>query len=390
MNLIRFPGKCDDVIEQLMSRLNIDVPQYSRDLDPIFYHATQLHETETHTTTRIPIEKSSKLMDETSADDESNSNLTTYSSNEDSNLETKIVGKSDDACSNDLISANNLKLEKLTSTKAEDANSDKENDVKSMLNEMQIKAEEKCGDEDEVVARSPVSVIKNEIQEECIVPETSTHSDEVEDETESIDNDGETETNMDEGSLSVSRLMTPSYTTNNYLSVGYGWNNLWSDLSVFDVLTQRPVFLGPTFFGWNGGPLGAYSTLIPLCPSNDQSMVMSSYFNYSNVNESLVTESDGGASNVEMKDKQTETDTIVCLFCYEQYDSSNCLFYTLHESNEPLDTSSACLCCDGDEEDDQDDLSQQEEDIDKNIKTTQNVNPGWFGKGWRKKLKKRR
>jgi len=47
-----FPGKCDEVMRQVMSHMNLEIPNYVRSSDPIFSHATALHPAEIHTITQ--------------------------------------------------------------------------------------------------------------------------------------------------------------------------------------------------------------------------------------------------------------------------------------------------------------------------------------------------
>ncbi|BET00060.1 chromatin regulatory protein sir2 [Nesidiocoris tenuis] len=47
---IKINGKCDDVMKLVMDYLKIDIPTYEKKSDPIFSHATILHELEEHTT----------------------------------------------------------------------------------------------------------------------------------------------------------------------------------------------------------------------------------------------------------------------------------------------------------------------------------------------------
>ncbi|KAK9500638.1 hypothetical protein O3M35_001868 [Rhynocoris fuscipes] len=46
---LKINGKCDDVMRLVMRYLNLEIPKYDRKLDPIFTHATELHELEEHT-----------------------------------------------------------------------------------------------------------------------------------------------------------------------------------------------------------------------------------------------------------------------------------------------------------------------------------------------------
>lgn len=72
---------------------------------------------------------------------------------------------------------------------------------------------------------------------------------------------------------------------------------------------------------------------------------------------------------------------VECNYCYDTYSSTICLFYVKREPKVP-DEGRPCYCCDSD-----DDVSESQQDTD-NKKTPSN--PGWFGKGYRKRMKKKR
>ncbi|PNF26563.1 hypothetical protein B7P43_G13256 [Cryptotermes secundus] len=50
--VLKISGKCDEVMQQVMSRMNLEIPKYIRSSDPIFNHATFLHPAEVHTATQ--------------------------------------------------------------------------------------------------------------------------------------------------------------------------------------------------------------------------------------------------------------------------------------------------------------------------------------------------
>ncbi|CAG9857492.1 unnamed protein product [Phyllotreta striolata] len=56
---VKINGKCDVVMRKIMSLLGIEVPAYDRGRDPIYHHATDMHELELHTTTQPFLKNSS-------------------------------------------------------------------------------------------------------------------------------------------------------------------------------------------------------------------------------------------------------------------------------------------------------------------------------------------
>nr|XP_023019357.1 NAD-dependent protein deacetylase sirtuin-7 isoform X1 [Leptinotarsa decemlineata] len=60
---VKVNGKCDEVMKTVMDILGIDVPKYDRQRDPIYVHASPLHQEELHTTTQ-PFLKKEKLETE--------------------------------------------------------------------------------------------------------------------------------------------------------------------------------------------------------------------------------------------------------------------------------------------------------------------------------------
>lgn len=73
-----------------------------------------------------------------------------------------------------------------------------------------------------------------------------------------------------------------------------------------------------------------------------------------------------------------------CEFCYQHYSAMYCLFYKRRDTKLPP-SGPVCYCCDSEEESTE--PEQQPSDL---AGDRRPVNPGWFGKGYRKKLKKKR
>lgn len=80
-----------------------------------------------------------------------------------------------------------------------------------------------------------------------------------------------------------------------------------------------------------------------------------------------------------------------CKYCRVHYHSGFCLFYRKMSSENPPDP--PCYCCD--EEDEKDPLSPEvdgklTDESEKSAAKVPITNPGWFGKGCRKKIRKKR
>jgi hypothetical protein len=98
-------------------------------------------------------------------------------------------------------------------------------------------------------------------------------------------------------------------------------------------------------------------------------------------------------------------DTTLCSFCKSNYGSNGCLFYPQRISKFGSQVS-VCECCDMDEDNDTDDVdfemckSEGGDAHDSNegkgnsdvakVSKVPNINPGWYGKGYRKRIKRRR
>lgn len=67
--VLKINGKCDEVMKIVMSHLGIDIPNYERVKDPIFYHAVKLTNSELSTTTNPSLEEPSPCKDEKTEED---------------------------------------------------------------------------------------------------------------------------------------------------------------------------------------------------------------------------------------------------------------------------------------------------------------------------------
>ncbi|CAH1099923.1 unnamed protein product [Psylliodes chrysocephalus] len=61
---VKIHGKCDAVMKKIMNLLGIVVPAYDRNLDPIHWHATEMHHLELHTTTQPFLKKDDTVQND--------------------------------------------------------------------------------------------------------------------------------------------------------------------------------------------------------------------------------------------------------------------------------------------------------------------------------------
>lgn len=95
----------------------------------------------------------------------------------------------------------------------------------------------------------------------------------------------------------------------------------------------------------------------------------------------------------EDKDETKKTDVSLsryCTFCHPVYGSTKCLFYHQYESK--FKEEIICVCCDEDTDDEDDNELKTEDISDKNDEVIEKakVTAGWFGKGYKKRIKKKK
>lgn len=89
-------------------------------------------------------------------------------------------------------------------------------------------------------------------------------------------------------------------------------------------------------------------------------------------------------SKTKQEKSNIKAENYFCPYCRLHYYSGFCLFYRKQKSDIPPDP--PCYCCDDEDED----KEIGSENSEKNVAKIPITNPGWFGKGYRKKIKKKR
>lgn len=62
--VLKINGKCDEVMRKVMAHLGLEIPQYNRSSDPIFFHAVRLQSNEQSTTTQPCLEEPTSVCQE--------------------------------------------------------------------------------------------------------------------------------------------------------------------------------------------------------------------------------------------------------------------------------------------------------------------------------------
>ncbi|KOX67547.1 NAD-dependent protein deacetylase Sirt7 [Melipona quadrifasciata] len=60
--VLKINGKCDEVMKRIMTHLGLEIPQYNRAKDPIFFHAVRLRNNEQYTTSQPCLEEPSDIV----------------------------------------------------------------------------------------------------------------------------------------------------------------------------------------------------------------------------------------------------------------------------------------------------------------------------------------
>ncbi|XP_065218211.1 uncharacterized protein LOC135844046 [Planococcus citri] len=408
---LKINGKCDTVIEKMMAHLGLSVPKYVRDLDPIFYHATHLHELELHTTTRSPIEKIPKQSD--SQDDSKNGEIKTSENQAIEQKEASLDNTSHSVCSSTQDISSNVVSDIITCDVAiddarasdflnpslllvsaeikEEIVSDEENYIDERKQNSNVKKEhdEATDSDSDIKGQSNLSVINEKL--EIIVPDVvSTNETQIAIKIESVEESLDT--------VVQTNLITQESPVASSVDVFEGMHflfgrNLWSDLSLFDAFTHQPLLLNHSVYGWSG--LNSFSSLVPYFDNQTRPNDFNSSITHTSpiddkpaANQSECSTSSSAKSYpLRNKAEKSTVAEIGCDFCLKFYKSKRCLFYVMSPSNASFTSESVCLCCGGD--DDEDDQDDDDNSNDKTPAKVLNINPGWFGKGYRKKVKKR-
>ncbi|XP_069685348.1 NAD-dependent protein deacetylase Sirt7 isoform X1 [Periplaneta americana] len=515
--ILKISGKCDEVMRQVMSHMNLDIPRYIRSQDPMFSHATTLHQLEKHTTTHPLLKQPSAvtqkpcpkcnenevkpLCDCTKASTLGNKNnrelkieeSEVSANNSDKCLKVETsVGEKEDSLAHDIQMLKDNKVGSFSSV-AVDVKKEKDECVLEECFEDLCSLPQKNSLKKEMSEDNKMSVFDNKCffqhhsrsiasdKESLEIFRSNTSCNEYVSTTAGLKMEidasfdqisNSDQNNCDRNSLHCKDIILECSALTSYQSCSQslginsqssssintvgcdsGASSIKDDRYFLDIndsdcnkpslrsisplslqslsrilQTEHSYSKRPDNHYVEGrdskieGVEGSTHSFVNKRESRQCKRVKTNNTNMQSTRSSLTSQTSSPQSTkestgkIKTKDEKKQIcddkydfgDTIMCSFCKSNYSSNSCLFYpqwTSKFENIPVGSRvSVCECCDTDEEDDTDDAeickseggdthdsceSKASADASKVAKVP-NVNPGWYGKGYRKKTKRKR
>ncbi|KAJ4444280.1 hypothetical protein ANN_06072 [Periplaneta americana] len=515
--ILKISGKCDEVMRQVMSHMNLDIPRYIRSQDPMFSHATTLHQLEKHTTTHPLLKQPSAvtqkpcpkcnenevkpLCDCTKASTLGNKNnrelkieeSEVSANNSDKCLKVETsVGEKEDSLAQDIQMLKDNKVGSFSSV-ALDVKKEKDECVLEECFEDLCSLPQKNSLKKEMSEDNKMSVFDNKCffqhhsrsiasdKESLEIFRSNTSCNEYVSTTAGLKMEidasfdqisNSDQNNCDRNSLHCKDIILECSALTSYQSCSQslginsqssssintvgcdsGASSIKDDRYFLDIndsdcskpslrsisplslqslsrilQTEHSYSKRPDNHYVEGrdskieGVEGSTHSFVNKRESRQCKRVKTNNTNMQSTRSSLTSQTSSPQSTkestgkIKTKDEKKQIcddkydfgDTIMCSFCKSNYSSNSCLFYpqwTSKFENIPVGSRvSVCECCDTDEEDDTDDAeickseggdthdsceSKASADASKVAKVP-NVNPGWYGKGYRKKTKRKR
>lgn len=322
-------GKCDEIMKKVMSILNLDIPKYQRCLDPIFHHSTMLVAAEEHTTVHPVL---------------------AVPNDDTQNNDSKVVVNSekvDEIKLNVSNCKNNAKMcsESKDLNQPTDLSPVKLENITSMIDQNELLSSPSCSSMDSVPNMN--NFLKPFIE------------------------------GLEQNSLEKSNVLSLVEPIVPYLNPFF-MNNM-------ETLGLSPTPVDQFYKNF------VYQACIGLAAVEK--------FQIENKLTNKLSRKKKDTSEDKDDTKKTDvSNTRYCTFCHPVYGSTKCLFYHPYESKFKENVE-VCLCCNDDtDEEDEDELKtddiadKNDETEDKNDEVIEKakVTAGWFGKGYKKRIKKKK
>ncbi|RZF46701.1 hypothetical protein LSTR_LSTR002564 [Laodelphax striatellus] len=452
---LKINGKCDEVMNLVMSHLGLTVPKYERHLDPIFTHATMLLEVEQHTTSQPILQNPFNINDDDKCnvknDDENDCDTKPVDGNIAQNISSS--NKSDSHVSSAIIEIGNgeVKDNEILINENGGLNMDLKQEKPGMDDENNIDGMETSKSlwrpfsEQDVEKRS--SDETPEVKKENCEGQSSTNIETVDERIKAAEISREVY-NLEEENASPHELKTVG---NKIVNVGFlkaqsdsqedgvppskrikasdenietagfsipveEFEKIYSkigkevarrnsneffrefyceDVRVFESLESAKRINSEQIRARNGFVEKNEEKMKDCVEQND---LKSDCNNVSGGSKSKILAQtsplDLTKNKLSNKIKAGKmSGEFPCEFCKTHYKTQGCQFYTQHMPIIP-ETGPFCYCCDDEDENSEENPEKSDgKDQATNEKASPKVpiiNPGWFGKGYRKKYKKKR
>lgn len=397
---LKINGKCDDVMELVMKYLNINVPLYIREKDPIFHHASLLCNEELHTVSQpmVKTHNEMKIKDENTEENEINENM------ENGNLQPKEICTNKEN-ENPFRNKNNLALESSKKDENDETqNIPNENEISSITTEnSQLNTETDISQQNETdinlmnqKSSNSINNSSNCVDESDKVPELlenlqSNCDNKMKEESFNHENNGKLKKTS--SLLRLFRRDKVLETNSKDLmicdeQIEIAKQNYYKQLLEYYKAIEDSL---PHWYDVNYAYSGLHSIIHPPPPEID-----------------LWSKNSIIIPIVKLKtENQTE-----CEFCFDNYGEFYCQFYRPRKPEFKVktfrnDKEIVCECCDysdDDEDDDEGESTTTTDDgeraklLDKDDQSSDSVlkepikivQPGWYGKGCRKNFRKKK
>lgn len=373
----------------VMSKLGMPIPDYDPLQDPIFVHATRLHSVETHT-------YSTAALDPPDESGEGN-NKRTSGEPVDRESSKKLCVSDKVTVKTEPVDGEELPVEEKKPASDSDATcvssdkSEEASDLKSDSTEVSSKDKEVSNkiklSNDIQKDKGVVREKEEEKSEKNCLSETNEKAD-----NESVASKVKEE--VDTGSASSDKVNDHNPDDSSKSPVKGIWRPFAFDDNVSSSSSSSCVTSNLSIKPEPGLQLN--SNALPLeQPFKSSECLNRSILNSKSLlqNQNLVKKCHIQIEPLDLSNKleSIKENPFFCKYCRSYYHSMFCLFYRRQSSTVPPDP--PCYCCD--EEDEKDPSSpdadvKSADDSDKSTNKVPITNPGWFGKGYRKKIRKKR
>lgn len=376
-----------------MKKLGFAIPEYEPLMDPIFVHATRLHPLEMHTYSTAYLEPPEELKDKIAAKPEQ--------AEQENKSKVEVNG-----CENIKKECPDESSEDKGVKRPVEENDEEVTKRKCPLDGVEIKSEP----EEKVVTSTSEEISScNEVsvKKETVVPEDQVESVVTSKETDNSESykdgavNGKEESNIEGkmstiGSPSNCVKEEPKSDSNSSCSINEQkpvdnkspTKGIWRPFSFDDCGGSSSSAGGSSASGVKTEPQAAHSNKSD--SSNHCRVLSNSSTNFLNQNQvkKCLIQLEPLDLSCSKKLEPVKENPYFCKYCRLNYHSGFCLFYRKQNSETP--SNPPCYCCD---EDDEKDPTSPETDVKSPDDSSNKVpitNPGWFGKGYRKKIRKKR